>query len=95
MDHTLSMNIFGNDWTIAWCPGKFIVEKGTGRDFIKKVVNVEDDSEYVYKLMKTKIKARDGAEGLFNFIAGWYRDNFGLSRIETILNYIMDNMREG
>lgn len=33
-----------------------------------KEMKVEDDPKYTYKFLKTKIKAKDGAEGLYSFM---------------------------
>lgn len=61
---------------------------------ISKTVYIEDcGSEYVYKLMKTKIKARDGASGLFEFMDKALTEKFMDCHAWRILDYIMDNMK--
>lgn len=65
-------------------------EDGT---FTKKTVKIESDPEYTFKLMKTKIKARDGAAGLYEFIDRCVRDNFCVVYIDKIFNYINAEMR--
>lgn len=63
---------------------------------IRKTVYIEDcGSEYVYKLLKTKIKANNGANGLFDFMAKTLDEKFMESYTWSILYYIMDKMKEG
>lgn len=55
------------DWSFSIYPGDnkhFTVY----RDGVVKTVRIVEDSEFVYKLQKTQVKARDGAEGLFKFV---------------------------
>lgn len=55
------------DWSFSVYPGDnkhFTV----CRNGVVKTVRVVEDSEFVYKLQKTQIKAREGAEGLFKFV---------------------------
>ena len=47
----------------------------------------------MYKLMKTRIKANNGAKGLFEFIDKALFEKFMDSHAWRILNYIMDEMR--
>ena len=58
---------------------------------IKKVFRVENDSEYTFKAMKTKIKANGGADGLLDFMIK-ENDTF-YCRIINLLNYAWDEMR--
>jgi len=62
--------------------------------FKKKVVAVEPDSEYSFKLLKTKIKANDGAEGLYRFITTACRDNVMMDYVYKILSWVMNSMKE-
>lgn len=77
-------------------PGLLLVQK-TSADgsFIKKAVRVEDDSEYTYKVMKTKIKAAGGSAGLLKFLEKCEKatDFFGCA-VSAIYNEIIDNMKE-
>lgn len=60
----------------------------------KKAVSIEDcGGEYVYKLQKTKIKARDGAAGLFKFVTDALPLNLFSCHAWRILDYIADEMR--
>ena len=64
----------------------------TKRGDIKlKVFNVEDTDEYIFKALKTKIKAKDGAEGLVK----WMIKNKDLfeCRIKQLLNYAWDEIK--
>lgn len=60
-------------------------------DIIKKVIKVEDNSEFVYKALKTKIKAIGGAEGLVDWMIK--DDDVFRCRIIKLLNYAWSNMR--
>lgn len=52
----------------------------------KKTLRVENNSEYVYKFMKTKVKAIGGIEGLYNHIKDASDpENFWNNRMYTIL----------
>lgn len=64
-------------------------------DFAKKVIRVEDCSEFTFSLMKTKIKASGGAAGLLRLLETCenYTD-FGSAFVSKIYNWIFDNMRE-
>jgi hypothetical protein len=61
---------------------------------ISKTVAIEDcGSEFVYKLQKTKVKARDGASGLFEYIDRALYEHFMECRAWRILDYIADDMK--
>ena len=61
---------------------------------ISKTVSIEDcGSEYVYKLMKSRIKANHGASGLFDFIDRALYEKFMDCHAWRILDYIMDEMK--
>lgn len=59
------------------------------RNGIKKSIKVVADSEYTYKMMKTMVKAKDGAEGLEKFMA----DPFWKDTAVKIINYMIDTMK--
>lgn len=89
----------------AW-PGKNLLgierEKNTDEndpprrypDFEKKIVKVVPDFAYCYKLMKTQIRAQDGAAGLYKFIERETRDGAPSFFAKKIVSWIMDEMRE-
>lgn len=59
-----------------------------------KTVYIEDcGGEYVYKLLKTKIKANHGASGLFEFMDEALTEKFMDCHAWRILDYIMDEMK--
>lgn len=77
-------------------PGILIVQK-ENRDgsFLKKTVRVEDDFEYTYKVMKTKIKAAGGSAGLLKFLEQCEKaTDFWGSMVSAVYNEIIDNMKE-
>lgn len=51
----------------------------------KKRKIVESNSEYTFKILKTKIKAINGIDGLLNFIEKCINDNFGTCWIDNII----------
>lgn len=77
-------------------PGLLIVQK-TNADgsFIKKTVRVEDDPEYTYKVMKTKIKAAGGSAGVLKFLEQCEKatDFLGCA-VSAIYNEIINNVKE-
>lgn len=80
-------------WFFAARDNCIIIERHDEQNTGKKVFRVEENNEYVFKLLKTKILARGGAVGLCDFM----RDIYGRgarSWTETILNYCYYNMRE-
>lgn len=59
-----------------------------------KTVYIEDCGfEYVYKLLKTKIKANHGASGLFDFMDKALTEKFMDCHAWLILDHIMDEMK--
>ena len=52
----------------------------------QKTKKVEEDSEYTFKVLKTKIKAINGTKGLYTFINNCINKNFGTAWIEQIVN---------
>lgn len=61
---------------------------------ISKTISIEDcGGEYVYKLMKSRIKARGGASGLFEFIDRALYERFMECHAWRILDYIIDEMK--
>lgn len=59
-----------------------------------KTAYIEDcGSEYVFKLMKSRIKAMGGASGLFEYIDRALFEKFMDCYAWRILNYIMDEMK--
>ena len=64
------------DWTFAVYPGDN-EHLTVSRNGVVKTVRVEDCSEFVYSLKCTKVLARGGASGLFEFIdKELYNDEF-------------------
>lgn len=57
------------------------------RDGVVKTVRVITDSEFVYKLQKTQIKANGGAVGLFEFIDKALFENFMSTMAWKVLRY--------
>lgn len=76
---------------------KIIVEKITparkSGDIIKKVFKVEDTDGYIYKLLKTKINAQGGANGLVDWMLECQRENIGDTFVRRVLNYAWDEMK--
>ena len=62
--------------------------------FYKKVVKVTNSSDFVYKLQKTQIKARDGAEGLYKYLVNCYENKFCECLADKVLITAMDNIKE-
>lgn len=77
-------------------PGALVAEREfPGGGFQKKCVRVDDSSECVYELMKTKIKAVGGSCGLLRFLEECEssRDFCGAFR-SKVYKYIFEEMRE-
>lgn len=81
----------GHSYTITYQNNLFCVQDDDAEPGkpCKTWVKVEPSSEYTFKVMKTKIKAADGARGLFSFIADAYRDNIMTTYADTIIDKIM------
>ena len=63
--------------------------------FTKKVVKVEDEAGFVFKLMKTKIKAEGGSSALLNWLEKTEAfTDFGSSFTSKVYNWIFDSMKE-
>lgn len=80
-------------WSFCAVPeyGIMIIEKaGAG----KKNIRVDDNAEFVYKIMKTKINAKGGAAGLFEFLTRCAEEKESIFWIETVLNRAWDDVRE-
>ena len=82
-----------DEYMIEKCPsvGVLVIQKNG----IKKNIRVEDCSEFVFKALKTKIKARDGVTGLYRFIEENQEigDVFGCM-VKSLLNEAFSNMKE-
>ena len=52
-------------------------------------IKIIDDSDYVFKLQKTQIRARGGAAGLFTFIDDCLSEKFGESWAWKIIDYVL------
>lgn len=80
-------------FTFATYPGNNNLLTVT-KNGVSKTVYIEDcGGEYVYKLMKTKIKARHGASGIYDFMDKALFEKFMDCHAWRILDYIMDQMR--
>lgn len=63
--------------------------------FTKKNVKIESDSGFIFKLMKTKIKAEAGASGLLAMLEKCETfTDFGSSFVSKVYNWIFDEMKE-
>lgn len=86
------------DWTVVQGGlHTIIVEKITPQyhrgDIIKKVIKVENCDDFVVKLLKTKIKAIGGAEGLIDWMQRCKDENIMTSMVERVLNFAWDEMK--
>lgn len=68
---------------------RFTVE----RDGEQKAVLVADDRSFVYKLMKTRIKADGGAKGLFAYLKGEVETVGSIHRVDKVLNWAFDSCK--
>lgn len=64
------------------------------RDGITKTVKIEDCSENVYKLERGRIKAHNGAKGLFEFLDDCLFEDFATCLAYQILDHAIDKMEE-
>lgn len=58
-----------------------------------RIFKVEDCSDFVFDLKKTKIRAIDGVEGLMKFMERETKDGIPSCFVNKILNYAWDNMK--
>lgn len=80
-------------FAFSLCPGSNNLLTVT-KNGASKTVYIEDcGSEYVFKLLKTKIKANHGASGLFEFIDKALTEKFMDCYAWKILDHIADNMK--
>lgn len=59
----------------------------------EKIIFIENNRIFCYKLLKTKIKACDGAIGLYNFIKKCIECDFMTCDAFKILNYAIETMK--
>lgn len=88
--------IDGKSYTFMASGDKLIIQdnsKPAGQP-CKKVVKVEPDYEYTYKVLKTKIKAQGGAQGLYNFMVEAYEQNFMNCMANAVLRAAINNVKE-
>lgn len=57
-------------------------------------MNVIDDYDYTFKLLKTKIKAYEGSAGLFKNMKYWIDKDFATAWANTIIDHIMKYGKE-
>lgn len=83
--------VFGNDKVIVKKRGENVpIDYITGNTKVFKVV---DSPDCIYRLMKTKICAMNGADGLVNFMRECVEKDFMLALVEKVLNYMWNEMR--
>lgn len=68
-----------------WREGHIMFVK---RDGHYRSIKVVDDSEFVYKLQKTQIRARGGAEGLYNWMVRTLEKDFAICFVYKVLDWI-------
>jgi hypothetical protein len=79
-------------WTVATYPGDNThITVSNGTDF--KTVKVVDDFDVIYKLQKTQIRAKNGANGLFEYIDETLSGTSAHCLAWKVLNWIMDEMK--
>lgn len=76
MIHYKNFNIYNED-------NDLIVFNTQTKEIKRKAV--VNDSTFVFKVLKTKIKARDGINGLLKFIKECVDENFGTCWINNII----------
>lgn len=86
------------DWSIVPYDGKMIVERipanYTGGESVKKIIRVDEDIEFTFKLQKTKILASGGAAGLVAWMTKRVEQNFAICFVEKILHWTWNEMKE-
>ena len=85
---------FDNDYTIAARDNMLIIQDNNKSGSIKKAYRVEDNREFTYKVMKTKIKASGGAAGLYAFLKRNIEDRFAEIWTYNCIKAILENCRE-
>ena len=88
------------DWTVIPAGlhnNAIIIQKITPQyksgDSIKKVIKIETCDEYIFKALKTKTKAIDGAEGLINWMRKCKDENICTCYLKNLLNFAWDEMK--
>ena len=87
------------DWAVVptMNNNSIIVQKITPQykkgDVIKKVFKVENCDDFVYKVMKTKIKAIGGAEGFVDWMQKCKDENIMTCYVTNALNFAWDKMK--
>lgn len=86
------------DWSIVPYDGKMIVERipanYTGGESVKKIIRVDEDIEFTFKLQKTKIRASGGAAGLVAWMTKRVEQEFAICFVEKILHWTWNEMKE-
>lgn len=92
-DRELDALVHVADWS-------FTVYSGNSEQFTvckngaAKTVRVEDcGSGFVYKLLKTKVKAQGGAHGLFERLDRWLSEKFMEDHAWKVLHWCFDTCR--
>lgn len=80
----------GHSYTIAYIDNKFCLQDdeapaGTRCNYW---INVKPDYGYTYKIMKTMIKASNGAAGLYDFIRECYTQHIMECHVDRIIEAI-------
>ena len=55
------------------------------KDGVEKFIKIAEDPEYCYKILKSKIKSKGGAAGLFEFLDSHIRQDFCTCLVEKVL----------
>lgn len=81
----------GHRWTIGYTGSRFVLQDDDAAPGTKCKywVKVEPDHSYTFKIMKTKIKAKDGAAGLFDYIKECYTLDIMECMVEKIIDKII------
>ena len=92
MEKTYSFKTYkGHKYTVAYIDDLFCLQddEAAAGQKCKYFVKVEPDHNYTYKVLKTKIKAKDGAAGLFDFIRECYEIDILQCAVEVIIEKII------
>lgn len=69
----------GNTYTIGYIGNRLCIEKVyEDHSFVRNWYTVVEDSEFVFKILKTRIRAKGGAEGLYKHFKECIDDNFAI-----------------